>query len=170
VCEGLRQRLSKSGAAAIAATLDAQSNGGSIAATKLAISESRKARQPVPKQPRTQVQHVESGRAGPPPEVIGETMAKNDKQLFNVLRDSGMRKKVARYLSDPAQNGTTDRTQEIVDTVDKLRNAASELERRATKSRRINTAKKAARTRKRHAAKRSVAAKKAANTRASAKT
>lgn len=94
-------------------------------------------------------------------------MAKKDKDLFDVLRDSGLRRKVARALTDSAGRAKSDRpSKTIARTVDGLRKAAAELEGRVGDSRRSEAAQKAARTRKRKAAKRSAAAKKAAKTRA----
>ena len=91
---------------------------------------------------------------------------KSDKNLFDSLRDSGVRKKVAKAASESvakAQNGKPPKS--VTRTVETLRQAASDLESRAHGSSRSEAAKKAARTRKRNAAKRSEAAKKAARTR-----
>jgi hypothetical protein len=95
---------------------------------------------------------------------------KTDKNLFDSLRDSGVRKKVAKAASDSvakAKNGKPSKS--VTRTVETLRNAASDLERRAHGSSRSEAAKKAARTRKRNVAKRSQAAKRAARTRAAAR-
>jgi hypothetical protein len=95
---------------------------------------------------------------------------KTNKNLFDSLRDSGVRKKVAKAASDSVaktKNGKPPKS--VTRTVETLRNAASDLERRAHSSSRSEAAKKAARTRKRNAAKRSNAAKKAARTRAAAR-
>jgi hypothetical protein len=93
---------------------------------------------------------------------------KRDSELFKNLRDSGLRKRVARTMSQSAgrgQRGTGPTS--VSSAIEKLRQAASELESRAGgASPRSEAAKKAARTRKRNAAKRSERAKKAAKTRA----
>jgi hypothetical protein len=92
---------------------------------------------------------------------------KQDKDLFDVLRASGLRKKVARGLSDSAAKAKGAKHSSLIDkTVDNLRGAASELESRVSQSGRSDAAKKAARTRKRNADKRSASARKAAKTRA----
>lgn len=94
-------------------------------------------------------------------------MAKKDKQLSAALRESGVRKKIARTLTDSAGRATQAKSSKAVTrTVESLRAAATELESRLGNSTRSEAAKKAARTRKRKAAKRSAAAKKAAQTRA----
>ncbi len=95
-------------------------------------------------------------------------MAKKDKDLFDSLRASGLRKKVASALADSAGSARKrGKTPKIVsDSAQRLRNAAASLERHAGDSKRSDAAKKAAATRKRKAAKRSNAAKKAAKTRA----
>lgn len=88
---------------------------------------------------------------------------KQDKDLQQTLQAVGVRKKVSRALTESAgrtNGGKQPKT--ITGTVEKLRTAASELEDRA---RRSAAAKKAADTRKRKAAKRSAAARKAAKTR-----
>jgi hypothetical protein len=92
---------------------------------------------------------------------------KQDKDLFDVLRASGLRKKVARGVSDSASRAKSAKNSSLIDrTVESLRDAASELESRVGHSSRSDAAKKAARTRKRSAAKRSASARKAAKTRA----
>jgi hypothetical protein len=95
-------------------------------------------------------------------------MANKEKDLFKSLRASGVRKKVASALTDSASSarrrGKTPKV--ISDSAQRLRQAASNLERHAGASKRSDAAKKAAATRKRKAAKRSAAAKKAARTRA----
>ncbi len=95
-------------------------------------------------------------------------MAKNDKELIQALRTSGMRKKVARELSEAtaeAKHGKP--SKELTRSVESLRAATSVLEDRVNESQRREAGRKAARTRKRNAAKRSTAAQKAARTRAS---
>lgn len=93
---------------------------------------------------------------------------KQDPDLFETLRASGLRKRVAAAMSKSAGRGGRGASQaNVSNTIDKLRQAASELERRVGgTSQRSEAAKKAARTRKRNAAKRSASAKKAARTRA----
>jgi hypothetical protein len=92
---------------------------------------------------------------------------KRDKDLFQVLRGSGLRKQVAHALSEAAGQAKPDKQRKLVNqTVDNLRTAASALESRVTGSKRSDAAKKAARTRKRKAAQRSAAARKGAKTRA----
>jgi hypothetical protein len=96
---------------------------------------------------------------------------KRDPDLFKTLRESGLRKRVARTLSQSAgrgQRGTGPAS--VSSTIERLRQAASELESRVGgASQRSEAAKKAAGTRKRNAAKRSDGAKKAAKTRAKKK-
>jgi|SRR5947209_17405069 len=91
-----------------------------------------------------------------------------DQDLFKRLRDSGLRKRVARSVADAAGAADKRSPKVVQDTVRQLRSLASELEDRATggPAKRKAAAQKAARTRKRAATKRSTAAKKAAKTRA----
>ena len=94
---------------------------------------------------------------------------KHDKDLFDNLRKSGVRKKVAKAASGSAamtKNGKPAKA--VTRTVDRLKRAVSDLESHVHGSTRSEAAKKAARTRKRNAAKRSETAKKAARTRAAA--
>jgi hypothetical protein len=94
-------------------------------------------------------------------------MAKKDKELIETLRSGGVRKKVARELSDAAAEAKGGRpSKELTRSVESLRTATSVLEERVRESQRIDAGKKAARTRKRNAAKRSAAAQKGARTRA----
>jgi hypothetical protein len=93
-------------------------------------------------------------------------MAKKDKDLKETLRATGLRKKVASALADSADNARGKTPKAVTESVERLRKAASKLERRAGSSKRSEAAKKSAATRKRNAAKRSAAAKKAAKTRA----
>ncbi len=92
---------------------------------------------------------------------------KRDEDLFETLRQSGLRKRVAKTMSTTAGRGKRDNSPAgVSSTVEKLRQAASELERRVGgASARSEAATKAARTRKRNASKRSASAKKAAKTR-----
>jgi hypothetical protein len=94
---------------------------------------------------------------------------KHDKNLFDSLRKSGVRKKVAKAASESAAMAKDGRpTKAVTRTVQSLKKAASDLESHVHGTSRSEAAKKAARTRKRNAAKRSEAAKKAARTRAAA--
>jgi hypothetical protein len=90
--------------------------------------------------------------------------SKNDTALMKTLRDSGLRKKVARAVTAAAGKDGESQGELISETVERLRAAAAELEGHG--SRRSEAAKKAARTRKRTAEERSAAARKAARTRA----
>jgi hypothetical protein len=97
-------------------------------------------------------------------------MAKQKEQdLFDVLRSSGLRKKVARALSRSAGTASAKGAKTLSASADNLREVASSLDKRAADPKRRAAGKKAAQTRKRNAAKRSSAAKKAARTRAKAK-
>jgi len=91
---------------------------------------------------------------------------KQDKDLLKTLRAGGMRKKVARVLTESTGRRRSAQPKRVVETIDNLRNAAGELERRVRISQRSDAAKKAARTRKRKATQRSAAARKGARTRA----
>ncbi|HET9104206.1 MAG TPA: hypothetical protein VFN55_12710 [Solirubrobacteraceae bacterium] len=93
---------------------------------------------------------------------------KHNADLFDALRESGMRKKVAKALTSSAGRARRGKTPSTVEsTIQNLRNAAAALEHRVGGGTdRSEAAKKAARTRKRNAAKRSASAKKAAKTRA----
>jgi hypothetical protein len=98
-------------------------------------------------------------------------MAKNkrDADLIQTLRESGLRKKVAKTVTESASQTKQGKPPTAVArTIDSLRTAASELEDRVHGSRRSAAGQKAAQTRKRNAAKRSASAKKAAKTRAKA--
>jgi hypothetical protein len=91
--------------------------------------------------------------------------------LFETLRASGLRKRVARAIADAAEKAPGRKPPKAVDrTVRDLRKLVGDLEDRVTGSgKRKEAARKAAATRKRKAAKRSAAAKKAAKTRAKTK-
>src|SRR5918996_1860071 len=99
-------------------------------------------------------------------------MAKTlDDQLFDRLRSSGLRKRVARDLSSALAKADGTRASKAVhSTIGDLRKLVDELEDRADggPQKRQAAAKKAAATRKRQATARSTAAKKAARTRARA--
>jgi hypothetical protein len=89
--------------------------------------------------------------------------------LFDRLRATGLRKRVARDLSSALSSANTSRASKAAHgTIDELRKLVVDLEDRARggQNKRSTAAKKAAQTRKRKAAQRSVAAKKAARTRA----
>ncbi len=97
-------------------------------------------------------------------------MAKKNDDLINRLRDSGIRKKVAKGLGDALDKapGRRKPSSRVSSAVDQLRAMADELEDRAKggPAKRKAAAKKAAATRKRNAAKRSASARKGARTRA----
>ncbi len=94
-------------------------------------------------------------------------MARKNNDLLQTLRNSGLRKKVARAVSDSADRASGGKAPKAVArTVENLRKAATELESHVSGSSRSAAAKKGAQTRKRKAAARSAAAKKAAKTRA----
>ena len=95
---------------------------------------------------------------------------KRDNDLFDSLRKSGVRKKVAKAASESvatAKNGQPPKA--VTETVESLKRAASDLERHVHGSSSSDAANKAARTRKRNATRRSEAAKKGARTRAAAR-
>jgi hypothetical protein len=94
---------------------------------------------------------------------------KQDKELQQRLRDNGLRKKVARAVTESTARGDGRDHPIVARTIENLRNAAAEIEDRARAPRRSEAAKKAARTRKRKAAERSAAARKAAKTRSKAR-
>jgi DNA topoisomerase I len=97
-------------------------------------------------------------------------MAKHKQQdLFDVLRASGLRKKVAHALSRSAGKAGAKRSKALSASAKNLRSVASSIDKRAVDPKRSAAAKKAAQTRKRNAAKRSAAAKQGARTRAKAK-
>ena len=92
---------------------------------------------------------------------------KQNRDLMRVLDAGGVRKRVARVLTEAT--GSSKRSQQpklVTRTIDNLKSAAGELDTRVRGSRRSEAAKKAARTRKGNAAKRSGAARKGARTRA----
>ena len=94
---------------------------------------------------------------------------KRDTDLMAQLRESGLRKKVARSITDSAGQARKGKTPKLVtDTVSSLRKAATELENRVTGPDRRAAAKKGAATRKRKAAARRASARKGARTRARA--
>ena len=93
----------------------------------------------------------------------------NVQDLFDVLRASGLRKKVARTLSKSANKADAQRSKALSASAEHLREVAHSIEKRAVDPKRSAAGKKAARTRKRNADKRSTAARKGARTRAKAK-
>lgn len=93
---------------------------------------------------------------------------KKDRDLVDLLRASGLRKKVAQALASASSSQRRKGSKTVSDAAQSLRKAASHLERRSVDPKRSEAAKKAARTRKRNAAKRSAAAKKGGKTRAKA--
>lgn len=93
---------------------------------------------------------------------------KQNQDLFDTLRSSGLRKKVARALSKPSGKDAPKRSKALSASADHLREAAAKLDKRAVGPKRSQAGKKAARTRKRNAANRSAAAKRGARTRAKA--
>ena len=97
-------------------------------------------------------------------------MAKKTKtdDLFDHLRASGVRKKVAKAIADGANSKKGKKAEALAQTaLADLRSASDAIRDRVVNrdSKRSDAAKKAARTRKRNAAKRSAAAKKGAATR-----
>ena len=101
-------------------------------------------------------------------------MAKNKQadDLFDHLRASGVRKKVAKTMSDGASGKNGKQAEALAQTaLADLRSASDAIRDRVLNrdSKRSEAAQKAARTRKRNAAKRSATAKKAAATRKGAK-
>ena len=97
-------------------------------------------------------------------------MAKSD-EFFDLLREHGLRKKVAKRLAALDGNGRRAgaKGEEMArQTVDDLTSAADEIRRRVLRRDRTRSqaARKAAQTRKRNAAKRSVSARRGAKTRA----
>jgi uncharacterized sporulation protein YeaH/YhbH (DUF444 family) len=100
-------------------------------------------------------------------------MARKSRQdeLFEMLRARGLRKRVAKSVSEATGKANRNTPQGVKKVANDLRALASEIEDRATggPAKRKAAAKKAANTRKRKANQRSAAAKKGARTRAKAK-
>jgi hypothetical protein len=94
---------------------------------------------------------------------------KQDKKLYSKMRDQGIRKKVARELSElPARvSGGKRAPKPMREAVERLEGLVEELKRHTTSGERQSAARKAARTRSQKAEDRSAAARKAARTRAS---
>jgi hypothetical protein len=81
---------------------------------------------------------------------------KQDKDLLRALRAGGVRDRVARVLAQATGSSSRRKQPKMVTrTVDNLKTASAELDRRVRGSNRSEAAKKAARTRKRNAAQRS---------------
>ena len=101
---------------------------------------------------------------------MAKTKTKADQKLYTSLRDSGIRKKVAKRVSEaiPAKGQKKPTTAHRV--ADELTAVANSIRDRAGggSRKRSKAAKKAARTRKANVAKRRNSAKKAARTRANA--
>src|SRR4051794_35589129 len=97
-------------------------------------------------------------------------MARKSRQdeLFEMLRARGLRKRVARRISEAAASTQRRSPSSVKKATADLRSLARDIEDRVTggPAKRKAAAKKAAATRKRKAAKRSTAAKKGAKTRA----
>jgi DNA topoisomerase-1 len=93
----------------------------------------------------------------------------HDQDLFDLLRATGLRKKVARGLSSASGKNSPKRAKVLSASADTLRKAAAEIDKHAVDPKRSQAAKKAARTRKRNAQQRSAAAKRGARTRAKSK-
>ena len=92
--------------------------------------------------------------------------SKRDTDLFRALRAAGLRKKLAHAVTDATRKTRPGKQSKLlVRTIENLRTAAAEIERRADGNKRTEAAKKAARTRKRKAAARSTVADTAAKTR-----
>jgi hypothetical protein len=94
---------------------------------------------------------------------------KQSKTLYSRMRASGVRKKVARELTElPRQVKSGKAPRSVRDTVDRLEGAVSELRDHLGRGDRKTAARKAARTRKAKAQKRSAAARKGARKRSKA--
>jgi hypothetical protein len=93
---------------------------------------------------------------------------KRDQDLFDRLRSSGVRKRVANVIAEGTARGSRKAPKRAREAVSGLRELVGELEDRVHggPAKRQAAARKAARTRKAKAAKRSSAAKKAARSRA----
>ena len=92
--------------------------------------------------------------------------AKPDTDLFQALRTAGLRKKVARAVTDATRTTKPGKQSKLlVRTIENLNAAAAEIGRRAGGNKRTEAEKKAAPTRTRKAAARSTAIRKAAKTR-----
>jgi hypothetical protein len=104
-------------------------------------------------------------RRGKEPAEMAKT--KSDKELYGRLRDSGIRKRVAKRVAEALPARGQKKPARANRLADELSAAAEAIRERAGggSRKRSNAAKKAARTRKAKAAKRSGSAKKAARAR-----
>ncbi len=95
---------------------------------------------------------------------------KQDKKLYGKMRENGIRKRVAKELSElPARvSGGKQAPKPLRDAVDRLEGLVKELKSHTDRGDRKTAARKAARTRSQNAASRSASARKAARTRAKA--
>jgi hypothetical protein len=94
-----------------------------------------------------------------------------ERDLFTTLRSSGLRRTVAKAVTDASRKTGSRKQSRLIDrTVENLRTAVAEIQRQTGGTKRSESARKAARTRKRRAAARSSAARKAAKTRARKRT
>ena len=98
-------------------------------------------------------------------------MARLDQELYNRVRASGVRKRVARTVAEAAGKADSRTPKALNDAAKSLRSVAADLEDRAKggPAKRKRAAQKAVRTRKAKTAQRSRAAKKGAKTRAKAR-
>lgn len=94
-------------------------------------------------------------------------MARPDKELYQRVRASGVRKRVARTVAEAAGKADSRTPKALNDAAKSLRSIAAELEDRAKggPAKRKRAAQKAVRTRRAKATQRSQAAKKGAKTR-----
>ena len=99
---------------------------------------------------------------------MAKTKAKRDKRLYDRLRDSGVRKKVANRVSEALPVKGSKKPSAAHKIADELSAAADSIRERAGggSRKRSAAAKKAARTRKANAAKRRSSARKGAKSRA----
>jgi hypothetical protein len=97
--------------------------------------------------------------------------SKRERELFDLLRARGLRKRVARTVASGADKADGRIPKQVRSALDDLQDVVTEVEGRVTGKggKRSQAAQKAARTRKRKAQQRSAAAKKAARSRASAR-
>ena len=95
---------------------------------------------------------------------------KRDKKLYDKMRDNGIRKSVAKDLSELAAEGSGGKQapKPLRDAVERLEGLLQELKDRVDSGDRQTAARKAARTRSQNAASRSASARKGARTRAKA--
>ena len=102
---------------------------------------------------------------------MAKTKLKPDKKLYENLRSGGVRKKVAKRVSEALPKSGSSKTKPARKAAANLGSAADEIKDRISggPKRRSQAGKKAARTRKANASKRSAAGKKAAKTRAKKK-